>query len=449
VRLHPGAVRAAATLAVALLAGGCATGRGFDARAIARLERERTAHPESAEAQRELGIAYYRAGRADDARNALETASRLAPRDGLAALYLGLADERLGDPAGARRAYAAYLEAGRGGRLRHRVEARLAAIARRELVDDARRSVQQERTLGDIAGPPNTVAVLPLRVGAADSALQPLARGLAELLTTDLSRSARLTLVERARIQALLDEIALQRSGATDSATSVRAGRLLRAGRVVQGAIAQLDASRLRVDAAVVAVPTARVEGTTSESDRLEQLFDLEKRIALSLFDELGVTLTVAERNAVEQRPTRSLAAFLAYGRGLAAEDEGRYADASRFFREAIRLDPGFAEAAARNREAEGLQLGAALAPSVLEADARGAADEVAIGGRGRGRDVAAAARDLADDLNPSAAAAATSPGQSAAHRPPEKDPASAAIGSDRPGKSGRVKIRGPRRDPR
>jgi tetratricopeptide (TPR) repeat protein len=449
VRLRPGLLRAAAALAVALVAGGCATGRAFDARAIGRLERERTAHPESADAQRDLGIAYYHAGRPADARSALEIASRLAPRDGLAARDLGLADERLDDPAGARRAYAAYLEVGREGRLRRRIEGRLAALARRELVEEARRSVRQERMLGDIAGPPNTVAVLPLRVTGDDSTLQPLARGLAELLTTDLSRSARLSIVERARVQALLDELALQRSGATDSATSARAGRLLRAGRVVQGAVAQLDPARLRLDAAVVDVPTARLEGSTSESDQLEALFDLEKRVALALFDELGVTLTVAERNAVEQRPTRSLAAFLAYSRGIAAEDEGRYRDASRFFREALRLDPGFAEAAARSRETEGLQLGGTLTPSVLEAEVRAAAEEVAPRGRGRGRDVADAVRDLADDLNPSAAAAATAPGRSAAHGPPERDPASAATGSDQPGKSGRVKIRGPRRNPK
>ena len=158
-------------------------------------------------------------------------------------------------------------------------------------------------------------------------------------------------MLERARIQAVLDELALQQSGQTDSATNVRAGRILRAGRLVQGSILQLGESQLRVDAAVVDVPTTRVRGVAQGSDELEQLFALEKRIALELFDELGVTLTVAERNAIEQRPTRSLAAFLAYSRGLTAEDEGRYDDASRFYRDAVRLDPGFGEALQKDRD--------------------------------------------------------------------------------------------------
>src|SRR6476659_2878529 len=267
----------------------------------------------------------------------------------------------------------------------------VAALNRRQLADDARQAIERERTLGAVAGPPTTVAVLPLRFSGSDSSLRPLERGFAELLTTDLSRSSKLTVVERARIQTLLDELALQRSGQTDASTNVRAGRLLRAGRVVQGSILQVGGSELRVDAAVLDVPTTEVRGTTSGEDQLDQLFDLEKRIALGLFNQLGVTLTVAERNAIEQRPTRALAAFLAYSRGLTAEDDGRFDDAGRFYRDAIRLDPGFGPTIRRSRGA------------LFTSDARPA----------RGSDVADAARDAADDLNPSSAGAATAPGRS------------------------------------
>ena len=155
-------------------------------------------------------------------------------------------------------------------------------------------------------------------------------------------------------------------------------------------------------------------------------MFDLEKRIALGLFDELGVTLTVAERNAVEQRPTRSLAAFLAYSRGLTAEDDGRFDDASRFYRDALRIDPGFRAARQRSRAA------------LLTSGAR----------TWRGTEVGAAARDAAEDLNPSSASAATAPGRSGEHGPPQKDPASAATDTDKPGTSARknVRVRGPKK---
>ena len=290
------------------------------------------------------------------------------------------------------------------------------SLARRELDEDAKRAIQQERSIGVAAGSPTTVAVLPLRFSGSDSSLRPLERGFAELLTTDLSRSARLTVVERPRIQALLDELALQQSGRTDSSTNVRAGRLLRAGRIVQGSIFQIGESGLRVDAAVLDVPTSAVRGAARGEAELDGLFDLEKRIALGLFDELGVTLTVAERNAIEQRPTRSLAAFLAYSRGLTAEDDGRLDEANRFYRDAIRLDPGFGAAIRRTRDA------------LLTSDAR----------QTRRSEVADAAQAVADDLNPSSAGAATAPGRSGEHGAPEKDAASAATHTDDPGNSGK-----------
>jgi tetratricopeptide (TPR) repeat protein len=426
-----------ATILFALSLGACAS--GASGRSIARLEQAQRAEPGSFAVNRSLGIGYYKAGRYADARAALETATRLDPRDGTTALYLGLSSEELGDLAGAKRAYSTYLSVGRTSRVRIQLQSRLAALTRRELAEDAKRAVQQERTLGAVAGSPTTIAVMPLRFSGVDSSLRPLERGVAELLTTDLARSPKLTVLERARIQAVVDELALQGSGRTDPATNVRAGRLLRAGRLVQGSILQLDGSQLRVDAAVVDVPTTQVRGVAQGSDQMEQLFALEKRIALELFDQLGVTLTVAERNAIEQRPTRSLAAFLAYSRGLTAEDEGRYDEASRFYRDAMRLDPGFDAALQRNRDARVLVTGMGLSPQFIEGGFRGSADDP--GSRGRGSEVSAAVHAAADDLNPSAAASATAPGRSGEHGPPQKDPVSAATNSDKPGKSGRVTI--------
>jgi tetratricopeptide (TPR) repeat protein len=423
------------TLLLAVSLSACAS------TSLARLEERRQAAPGSFAANRSLGIAYYRAGRFDDARGALETAARLQPKDGTTALYLGLTAEELGDLATARRAYASYIDVGRTSRVRLQLQSRLAALAKRELAAEARATLQRESTLGTEVGDPTTVAVMPLRFTGNDSSLRPLERGFAELLTTDLARSSRLKVVERSRIQALLDEMALQRSGQTDAATNVRAGKLLRAGRVVQGSLLQLDGSQLRVDAAVVDVPTTQISGATQGSDQLDRLFDLEKRIALDLFRELGVTLTVAERNAIEQRPTRSLAAFLAYSRGLTSEDQGRYDEAGRFYRDAIRLDPGFGAAMQKSQDARSVSRGAAVSARSIEAGLRGTSEGFAAGSRGNGGDAGSSARDAAGDLNPSAAGDATAPGRSGEHGPPQRDPVSAATNTDSPGRSGRVTV--------
>jgi Tetratricopeptide repeat./Curli production assembly/transport component CsgG. len=382
------------------------------------LERQQQSNPQSAAVNRALGIAYYKAERYPDARAALETAARLEPKDGTTALYLGLTAEAQNDFPAAKRAYSSYIEFGRTSRVRGQLQSRLAALARKELLAEAKHAVAQEAALAGQAGSPSTVAVMPLRFSGADSTLQPLERGFADMLTTDLARSSQLTLVERARLQALLDEMTLQKTGATDASTSARAGRLVRAGRVVQGSLLQVggDNTQLRVDAAIIDVPTTQVSGTAQSTDVLAQVFDLEKRLALDLFRELGVTLTPAERTAMEQRPTRSLAAFLAYSRGLAEEDAGNYDAASRYFNDAARIDPGFGAAQQHGQQSQSAATGSQVSSRTVETALRGSNEEKIVAAATQGGSapaegiggLGATAGSTANDLNNSTAGNAT-----------------------------------------
>lgn len=415
---------------------GCASSGQMSASGLARLEQARASRPNDAAVVRNLGIAYYKAKRFADARTQLQQAAKLDPRDGTTALYLGLADEQLKDVAGARAAYQSYIRYGRTSRVRRQLEARLAALTRQELQVQAKAAVAQEQQLATQPGSPKTVAVMPLHFTGSDSTLQPLERGLAELITTDLSRSHELTVVERARLQALLDEIALQKAGQTDSSTNVRAGRIIQAGRIVSGQIAQ-SAQRLRVDAAIVNTQTAAVSSGAATESSLDQLFTMEKTIVLQLFDSLGVRLTTAERNAIEQRPTRSLQAFLAYSRGLRLEDQGLYDDAARSFNDAVRIDPSFGQARQRGAEASAAAVGAVMTAAVVEANLQGTQEGAVAQQAGQGQTSTgseSSAQNTANDVNPSnsgnATGGATSGGTSnTASAPPTNDPLSQATG--------------------
>jgi tetratricopeptide (TPR) repeat protein len=421
-------VRTAGLVAAAVCAAACASGGASGPEAIARLERERSSNPQSEPVLRSLGIVYYKNGRLKDARAALDQAIKSSPHDGTAALYLGLTAEGQNDFAAARTAYATYVEYGRTSRVRRALESRLAA----------------EQRLAQVPGTPNVVAVLPLTFSGADTSLKPLERGFAELLTTDLARSARLTVVERMRIQAVLDELKLQGAGATDSASNVRAGKILQAGRLVEGAIVQ-QGPQLRVDAAVIDVPTTRIAGSTNDDRALDQLLTLEKNIALGLFQQLGVTLTTAERNAIEQRPTRSLAAFLAYSRGLLLEDEGQFESANTFFQNALRLDPVFGAAQNKSREVQQIMAGNSLTTATIESGLSGTAEgrvvaQATSGTVGTSSD-AGTAMGVAGDLNPSSAGAAATNASGALTGPPLRDPASSGTGIENPPRTAHIEI--------
>lgn len=438
-------VRAVAALGLSLLASGCLASGPVNADGLARLQRARAARPNDAKVVRALGLAFYKNQRYDSARVYLRQSTRLDPRDGTAALYLGLASERMNDITGAKAAYQTYQQYGRTSRVRRQLEGRLAALTRLELQMAAKAAVAEEQRLVTQAGSPRTVAVMPLRFVGRDSTLKPLERGLAELITIDLARSSQLTVVERVRIQALLDELALQAAGGTDSATNVRAGKIIQAGRIVSGQILQNE-QRLRVDAAIVNTLTSGLAGGAANENTIEQLFAIQKAIVLQLFDSLGVRLTTAERIAIEQRPTRSMQAFLAYSRGLEFQDQGRYNDAARFFGEAVRIDPSFGMAAQKSAETQAAAQGAQLTAVTLEASLAGtqeqaAADQSAQGVIPGGSVRENSAQSVANGLNPSQAGNATGSAGTGVVTRPDKDPLSSATGRETATSTARVTL--------
>ena len=102
-----------------------------------------------------------------------------------------------------------------------------------------------------------------------------------------------------------------------------------------------------------------------SSEQQLDALFDLEKTVVFEVLRILGVELTPAEREAINQNRAENLLAFLAYGRGLQAMDEGDYSTASQFFNQSIQLDPGFE--AARVQAAEAGEIGEAATTSTAD----------------------------------------------------------------------------------
>ena len=332
-------------LAVASLAAACSTmnppAAAPDPGAIARLEAEASRSPSDPLLLRELGSAYHAADRPQDARLVLERALEMDGDDAPVVLLLGVVYEELELYAEARRLYDHYLAVGSSRAVKARVRSRIPLVERLAFRKEIRDGVAREAAFAGATPDPRNVAVFPFIYQGTNVELQSLGRALAELLTTDLAQTDRITVLERAKAQILIDELQLGESGALDPATAARGGRLLGAGRVVQGRIADVG-DEIRLEAAVVGVAEGVSSRALGEQDQLRALFDLEKRIALGIYDALGVQLTAAERERVNRRPTESVQALLAFGFGLLAEDAGDYGQAATHFARAGELDAGF-----------------------------------------------------------------------------------------------------------
>jgi hypothetical protein len=212
-----------------------------------------------------------------------------------------------------------------------------------------------ESTLTALAPEPSTLAVLPVTISG-DSSFQPLSRGLAELMTSDLALVRSLRLLERVQIGALLDELKLGQGQRGDPTTAARVGRLLRAERMVQGVASITMDGPVRLSATVV-----RGDGTVRSgggggaqaNGTFKQLLDLEKQLVFSLAAQLGIQLTDAERQRILRQGPRNLAAFLAYSEGLEAFDRGDYRAAAAAFRASVRADPTFQAAQQQQQAAD------------------------------------------------------------------------------------------------
>jgi tetratricopeptide (TPR) repeat protein len=344
VRTRLPVLRAAYPTLFALLAAACAGGAPPASAPLPELEARVNAAPADAGAALRLGIAYRAAERSEDARVLLERATANLPGESRLVLLLGLTYEDLGRFPEARRLYERYIDAP-SARLRTQARERLAVLDRAELRAAARDALARESELTRVAPSASTLAVFPFQVETRDTTLRPLGRALAEMLSTDLSQTPRLTVLERSRVQALLDEASLGR-GVTEPSSAVRAGRLLSAGTVIQGRVSGVGT--LRLDALLAAANGDGSGPTVSREGALARLLDEEKELALRLYDALGVELTPAERERVSRRMTQNVQALLVFGSALEAEDAGQFQRAAELFRRASALDQGFSIARLR-----------------------------------------------------------------------------------------------------
>jgi TolB-like protein len=325
-----------------------------------RLQDRLSDHPDDGEALRELGSIYLRTDRPSQAYDALKKSFSQRPEDPKVLFYLGLASEQVGRREAALKLFSRFDEVPEDSRYHTLMEGRYEWLSRQQARRQAREMVAQEQKQpADLEAEMSSdvVAVVPMEYQGGDDQYAPLGRGLAEMFTTDLANVGRLKVVERVRLQAILDELELARSQYVDQSTAPRVGRLLGAGRLVGGSYLVTDDEQVRLQVTLANVGTGeRMPQLENQRASLSDLFDLQTKVTFSIVDQLGVELTPQERAAIQEVPTQSIQAFLAYSRGLMEEDRGNFGTAAQYYRQAQQMDPNFEQAAQRSQKAEGME---------------------------------------------------------------------------------------------
>ncbi len=188
-----------------------------------------------------------------------------------------------------------------------------------------------------------TVAVLSFTNGSGDPQYDPLGKGIAAMMITDLSSVSTIRLVERERLNDLTKEMELQQSQAVDPLTAATVGKLAGAQYVVTGAIVALD-PMMRLDTRVVNVATTEIVKTARVTGEQKKLFDLQQKLAKELIDGLSVALSPEDsaRLAQEQEQNRidDLEVQLQYAQALDLYDQEEYVDAAAKIVQVMRAAP-------------------------------------------------------------------------------------------------------------
>jgi TolB-like protein len=192
-----------------------------------------------------------------------------------------------------------------------------------------------------------TIAIIDFKNRSIDRKEQydPMERGFADLAINRLSNSINLKVVERERIQWILDEIKLQDQHNMEGA--VRMGKQLGVQTVLMGSFIIVK-NEIWLGARLVKVETSEILFTDEIKGDLDDFFVLIDDLSNKIAEKIDVVLEKQEDVGEVVPEAPSLDAVMAYSIGLSFLEKEDYKNAYAKFQEALKFDPNYEKAQLR-----------------------------------------------------------------------------------------------------
>jgi tetratricopeptide (TPR) repeat protein len=319
--------------------------RGRNDEAIANARANLARNPNDPLFLKYLGIGLFNKKFYADAAAYFAQSFAVDPEDDQTVYYLASSYEACVEYDKAIQYYRRYREMTVFGEYRDIVDARVKILYRQEMQIEAKKALLEESHLDVANVPTNTLAVLYFENKGNMRNLDPLQKGIADMMITDFSKVHSVRVVERVRLQKLMEELNFGESDLVDERTAPRMGKLLGAFRLVKGTYFDLTSEKLRIDALVAQTKSGQIDGTTDISGDMKQFFRLEKELVFKILGELKISITNEEREAILEIATENFFAFLQYSQGIDYEDKGMYDQAVQSYSAAVQSDPNFSQA--------------------------------------------------------------------------------------------------------
>ena len=217
-----------------------------------------------------------------------------------------------------------------------------------------------ERDLPDSLRPSvmgkTTIAILPFdnaSISEDQRDLDPLSVGLASMMIQDISKSDKLKVVDRDKINFIVDELELQQSDLVDKSTAVKMGKLVGAQTLLMGSFMKISKNDMKIFGRLVSVETSEILKAAEVTGDPDDIFELQKELVLKVLGELNVDVDKDTKKKINEGKDNRYEALYHYSLGLALQDKKEYKAAYAEFSRALELAPNYAEAARKKNRLE------------------------------------------------------------------------------------------------
>jgi TolB-like protein len=195
-----------------------------------------------------------------------------------------------------------------------------------------------------------TVGVMPFTNNSLSEkeALESLSKGLADMMTTELSKIKSLKMIERADLAKIIQEMGLSQSGLVDESSAKEAGKLLGADMLMLGSFNQGFDGEMRIDARLVKVETGETMKAEEVTGKKKKLFNMIKKLSFAIADDLDLKLSKDEKKALDNPQNEDMDALMAFSKGLDAEDKGDFKTAKEMYAKALSINKDYTRAQER-----------------------------------------------------------------------------------------------------
>lgn len=193
----------------------------------------------------------------------------------------------------------------------------------------------------------NTLTILNFDNNSAIKKYNPLGKGIADMLTTDLTYIKGLKIVEREKLNELLKEINLSKTGFVDKKTALKIGKGLNANWILKGSFTIVK-EKIRIDVNVidtessVVVDSVFVEGNVNNFFKLQK--ELVKKITKAIKTDEELIMDEYEKNLKTE--VKNFDSIISFSKAIELYDNKKYKEAEAEFKKSLEFDNNFSYSA-------------------------------------------------------------------------------------------------------